>query len=229
MAISFVFISCFSDDDLKDNLEVYVDAYVIKKNIGDVTSYAPAFFAYGNQLLRSVTVTEIGGSGETIDLTQDFTSILTMSKRPDNNDFLPYPPAASDYLFEVTAESGVTVEEYDFLAYSDMGIPTVTQAEFTNNNKLLEVAWSDVAGADGYMVKILNSEGTEISAGSGFEAGTNSYTINIVLENWYEAPEPGQTYSVQVHAFAYEAEFEPGYEVYNVQEVSIGETTIVWP
>ena len=229
LAISIIFVSCLSDDDLEDSLEVYTDAYVIKKKIGNQPGYAPIFFAYANQLLRAVSVTEMGGSGQRFNLTQDPTSITTMSRRPQASDFKAYPPAASDYQFQITAESGVNVEKHDFLDYDDIPIPEITKAEFSENNKMLEILWSDVSNADGFLVKIVDSEGYEISTSNGLDSGTNSYTINIVLEDWYTAPESGQSYSIQVHAFAYEAEYDTGYEVYNIQEVSIAEESLEWP
>ncbi|MDX1283580.1 MAG: hypothetical protein R3182_01145, partial [Draconibacterium sp.] len=117
----------------------------------------------------------------------------------------------------------------DFLDYDDIPIPEITKAEFSENNKMLEILWSDVSNADGFLVKIVDSEGYEISTSNGLDSGTNSYTINIVLEDWYTAPESGQSYSIQVHAFAYEAEYDTGYEVYNIQEVSIAEESLEWP
>ncbi|MEN8117668.1 MAG: hypothetical protein ABFS16_11855 [Bacteroidota bacterium] len=222
-------VSCFSDDDLVDDFEVITDAYVIKKKSGEEPVYAVSFYAFANQFMRSVTATEMGGSGEKINLAQDPTSILVMSKKPQESDFRSYAPATSDYLFQVVAESGISVDSYDFLSYDDIDIPEIVKTEFNESNKLLEIDWNEAEGADGYLVKILNSEGTEISVSQGFENDVTDYTINVVLESWVVVPEPGETYTIQVHAFAYEPEFDEGYEVYNVQEVSIAEESIVWP
>jgi len=225
---SVALVSCFGDDT-EPQFEVFTDAYVLKKKMGDEEVYARAFYAYANQLIKSASATEIGGAGEKITLTQDPRSVYTFSKIPQESDYAPYPPAASDYLFQVTSEGGITKESQDFLSFDDIGIPEITKVEFAEIDKYLDVAWTEVAGADGYLLKILNDEGTEIINGYGFSTDILEYRLNIVLENWFETPEQGKTYIVEVHAYAYEPQTEPGYEAYNVQEVSVSESNIIWP
>ena len=225
---SVALVSCFGDDT-ESQFEVLTDAYVLKKKSGDEEVYARAFYAYANQLINSATATEIGGAGEKITLTQDPRSVYTYSKIPQVSDFNPYPPATSDYLFQVTSEGGIIKESQDFLSFDDIDIPDITKVEFAEIDKYLDVAWTEVDGADGYLLKILNEEGTEIIDGYGFSTDILEYRLNILLENWFETPEQGKTYIVEVHAYVYEPQVEPGYEAYNVQEVSVSDAEIIWP
>lgn len=225
---AFALASCFGDDEGSE-IEVFTDAYVLKKMAGDEEVFAKTFYAYANQLMRSASATEIGGSGEKIELTQDPRSIYTFSKIPQQSDFNPYPPATVDYLFQVTSESGITKESTDFLSFDNIDITDITKTEFTENNKYLDIAWTEVTGADGYLIKIYNTEGVEIMNSYGFDTDILEYRLNILLENWIILPEQGETYILQLHAYAYEPEFEAGYDAYNIQEVSIAENEIIWP
>jgi hypothetical protein len=225
---SVILASCFGDD-AESKFEVYTDAYVLKKMAGDEEVYARIFYAYANQLMRTASATEMGGSGETINLLQDPRSVFTMSKIPQGSDYKPYAPATSDYLFQVTSESGITDESQDFLSFDDIDITEITKTEFSDNNKYLDIAWTEVNGADGYLIKIFNMEGMEIVNSYGFSADILEYRLNIVLENWIELPEQGETYVIEVRAYAYEPDFPVGYDAYNIQEVSIAESEIVWP
>jgi len=224
---SLLFASCL--DNNESDFNANADVYVIKKKTGDADMYAKTFYVYGNQMMQSASVTETGGSGGKIDLIQDYRSIFVMSKLPQESDYLPYPPVTNDYLFQVTSEGGITKEYNDFLSFDDIGIPEIDSIYFSDNNKYLNVAWTEVDGTDGYLIKILNTEGEEVLNGYGFGPEVLEYQLNVLLANWVITPVQGETYVVQVHAFAYEPEFETGYEAYNIQEVAIDEKEIIWP
>lgn len=224
---ALLLVSCFGDE-AEEAFDASSDAYIIKKYVGDEAVYGTVFYTYANQIMRSVSASEMGGSGEKINLTQDPGSLYTMSKKPQSSDFKPYPSAANEYLFEIVSESGVNKENYDFLSHDDIEIAEITKAGFNDIGKLLEIEWTAVEGADGFVVKIQNEEGINISVSPGFDPDILDYTINVVLEDWLIVPESGKTYTIQIHAFAYEPEYEEGYQFYNIQEVSIAETPIVW-
>ena len=218
---SFILVSCFSDNT-ETPLEVYSDAYMIKKMVGDEPMYAITFYAFGNQMMRSGTVTEIGGSGVPINLGLNPNSIFTLWEWPSGNDFRPYPPNAVEYKFNVTVESGLSNESIDYLNPKDISIPVITTAAFGDNNKLIDVAWSSVTGADGFLVKVAEENGNIIYTSDGILPTITNYTINLLAGNWTKPVEPGNTYIMEVHAFAYEADADEFYKVYNVEEISIG-------
>lgn len=219
-------VSCFGDEN-NASLEVNTDVYMIKKIVGEQPVYGVSFYAYGNQIMRSGTVTQVGGLGEQINLGLNPRSIFTLSKEPNENDYKLYLPAASEYKFKVSAESGATVESSDFLNATDMDIPAIIKTEVGVNQKFVDVSWTAVSGADGYMLKIADVNGNYIFSSEGLEPGTNSYTINLLTGNWVVPVVVGNAYSVQVHAFAYEVNSDPLYAAFNVEEISIGEKTII--
>jgi hypothetical protein len=225
--ISFMLVSCFSKDT-QTELEVYTDAYVIKKMINDEPMYAITFYAYGNQMMRSGTVTEIGGSGVRIDLGLNPNSIFTLWKWPSESDFRPYPPSASEYQFSVTAESGLNNESTEYLNPKDIAIPVITKAAFSDNNKLIDVTWNPVAGADGFLVKVAEENANIIYTSDGMLPTITNYTINLLAGNWTKPVEQGNTYTIEVHAFVYEADADDFYKVYNVEEISIGTKSLAW-
>lgn len=224
---SFIMVSCFSKDT-QTPLEVYTDAYTIKKMVGNVPVYAVTFYAYGNQLMKSGTVTEVGGSGVPINLGLNPNSIFTLWKWPTESDFKPYPPSAAEYQFNVTAESGLNNESTEYLNPKNLSIPVIVKAALSDNKKLIDVGWTSVTGADGYLVKVAEQNGNIIYTTDGMLPSVTSYTINLLTGNWTKAVEPGNTYSIQVHAFAYEANTEDYYKVYNVEEISIGEKSVLY-
>lgn len=223
---SLFLVSCFNNDN-DTNLEVNTDVYMLKKIVGDQPVYGVSFYAYGNQIMKSGTVTQVGGLGDQINLGLNPHSIFTLSKDPNENDYKLYLPAASEYLFKVTAESGSTVESKDFLNATDIGIPTIVKTEVGVNQKFVDVSWTAVSGADGYMIKIADANGNYIFSSEGLEPGINTYTINLLTGNWVSPVEVGSAYSIQVHAFAYEENADPLYAAFNVEEISIGEKTII--
>jgi len=223
-----VIISSCIDNDLAEELVVYPDVFTIKKMINDEPSYGVAYYAFGNQFLRSATVTQPGGSGEKIELAQSPQSIFTLEKIPQDMEFLPYPPVSAEYVFQIVAESGGTVEDIDFLDPQDIEIPTIVKAEFSDNNKFFELGWTLVDNIDGYNIKFVNAEGLNIYNGSSLEPDKSSISINTLLGNWFEAPVAGEIYTISVIAFAYEDDANASNFGYNMQEISIGETEVNW-
>ena len=226
--IFFLALSSCINNDIAEDFVVYPDVYLVKKIINNEPAYAVAFYAYGNQLLRNASVTQLGGSGEKIQLYQSAQSVFTMEKVPQDMDFKPYPPVASDYLFQVTAESGASAEESDFLDPFDIEIPQIVKAGFINNNKLFELNWTVVNNIDGYSIQFIDSDGVNIYGGPTLMPDESGVTINTLVGNWYNTPEAGQVYKVRVIAFAYETGADETNFVYNFSDVAIGETEITW-
>jgi len=225
--VSFLLVSCFSDDT-QTALEVYTDAYMIKKIVGEEPLYAVAFYAYGNQMMNSGTVTEVGGSGAQINLGISPSSIFTLVRIPVESDYKPYLPSVTEYKFKITSSTGTVSESTDKLNIQNLATPTITKTEISENKKLVNLVWTAVSKADGYVVKVADKNGVFIYSSEGLKAGITSYTINLLIGNWTKTIEFGETYSIQVHAFVYEADADDFYNVYNVEEISIGEKSVLW-
>lgn len=222
---SLIVVSCFKDAE-ETPLEVNTDVYMIKRLVGEQPVYGLAFYAYGNQIMRSGTVIQNGGLGEQINLGLSPNSIFTLSKEPSGDDYKTFVPAASEYIFKVTAETGLSDESSDFLNVKNIGIPEITSVEIGANQKLVNITWKAVAGIDGYVVKVAEENGTYIYNSGGMESSETTYTINLLTGNWTKPIEMGNTYIIEVHAFAYEDDADPDYAAFNVEEISIGARNI---
>lgn len=223
----FILVSCFNNDS-ETELEVYTDAFLIKKMVGTEPMYAVAFYAYGNQTMSSGTVTEVGGSGALVNLGNNPSTIFTLSKIPVESDYKPYPPANTEYKFKVIASSGAIDESTDKLIVKNLSTPTITKTEFGENKKLVNVAWTAVPNIDGYVVKVADKTGSFIYSTESLKSSVTSFTVNMMAGNWSKTIVSGETYSIQVHAFVYEADADDFYNVYNVEEISIAEKTLPW-
>jgi hypothetical protein len=224
---SVLLVSCFKNDN-ETALEINCDAYMIKKMVGEQPAYAIAFYVYGNQMMKSGTVTQVGGLGEQINLGVSPNSIFTLTNLPTENDFKSFPPTASEYLFKVSAESGATNESSDYLDVKNIEIPEIIETAIGVNQKLIDISWNPVAGADGYLIKIAEEDGTYIYSSGGMETDLTTVTINVLTGNWTKQIEIGKPYSIEVHAFAYEENTEELTAPFNVEEISIGAVNIVW-
>ncbi len=224
--VSFLLISCFKDNETP--LEVNVDAYTVKKLIGEQSAYGVAFFAYGNQIMKSGTVTQVGGLGEQINLGLNASSIFTLSKEPAVDDFKSIIPVASEYIFNVSAESGATHQGSDYLDPKNIGIPVILKVEFNEIQKLLDVTWMKITVADGYFVKIAEEGGAYIYTSGAVETDITTLSINLLIGNWTKPMEPGNTYTIEVNAFAIEDTADEYTAAYNIEEISISSKSFYW-
>lgn len=225
--VSLVWVSCFKDNT--SDFEVYSDVFTINKKINDQPMHALAYYVYGNQMMKSATVSRVGGLGVETSLGISPSSVYTMNKEPEASDFKSYQEPAGEYLFKVVSENGVSLQDSDYLNPQNLGIPTITAVSFSSNNKLVEMGWSAVSKADGYVVKIADSTGVYIYAGETLDPETTTYTVNGLLGNWAKPINSGKSYSIQVHAFKFENDADSYYAAYNLEELSIGERKVVWP
>lgn len=223
----FIMVSCFNNDT-ETEPEIFNDAYLIKKMVGTEAQYAVAFYAYGNLVLSSGTVTEVGGSGTQINLGMHPSSVFTLSKIPAASDYKPYPPANTEYKFKITTSTGATIESTDKLTVQNLATPTITKIEFSENKKLVNVVWTAVPKADGYVVKVADKDGVYIFSSEGFAAGVTNCTLNLLTGNWTKTMDLDETYTIQVHAFMYETNTDDLYNIYNVEEISIDDKPIFW-
>ena len=223
---SFMLISCFKDNETP--LEVNVDAYTVKKVIGEQSAYGVAFFAYGNQIMKSGTVTQVGGLGEQINLGLNPGSIYTLSKEPNIDDFKSFVPSASEYVFNVLAESGSTKEDTDYLNPKNIGIPVILKVEFNEIQKLIDVTWMKITAADGYFVKIAEENGAYIYSSGAIDTDVTTLSINLLLGNWTRPMEPGNTYMIEVNAYAFEDDADEFTAAYNLEEISVSSKSVSW-
>ena len=221
----------FGGCGLKENdieFEVFTDAYTIKKRIDGEVKFAVAFYVYGNSGIASATVTPPAGAGTPIELTSSPESSFTFQKEPENEEFKSGLPIVGSYLFEVVADDGTAVQQTDELQILNLGIPGITSAVFQNGNTGLQVKWEIVAGANGYVVKLLDSQYNIIYLSYGISPTATEITVDQGTGSWKSPVYSGDQLILQVQAFVYEPGATEENIIYNIGEISIGETEIVW-
>jgi hypothetical protein len=201
---------------------------MIKKMFEDTPVFGVAYYAYGNKIMNSGTVTLVGGSGEQIDLGLNPGSIYTLYKEPSENDYYSNLPSAGEYKFNVLAEDGQTNESTDYLNVKNIGIPFILKAEIGDVQKLLDVTWTKVANADGYVVKISEDDGSLMYSTGAMSSESTTVSINLLAGNWSKPIEPGNTYIVEVNAFIYEDNIESYTAPYNLETISIATKTVTY-
>lgn len=221
-----VLVSC-NDDEVA--FEVHTDVLVINKKVGDVVKKAPAYYAYGNKSLKSASVA-FPGNSDTIPLAVHPGSSFTFMKEPVAADFKDVPPAEGNYKFTVIAGSGEELEMTDAFDYTGLPLPQITKDTFSGSPASLLVEWAAVTGADGYFVKMLDTDEKLIFSGKIVTSTTLKYVVSGAAASgaWNETPETGEPYILQVNAVVYDADATSSNREYNVSEISIGEKQIVW-
>ena len=223
---SMILVSCFKDSEVA--LDVNTDVYMIKKMAGDVPVFGVAFYAYGNQIMKSGTVTQVGGLGEQINLGLNPGSIYTLYKEPSEDEFYGYLPTASEYKFSVLSESGQSQVSSDFLNVKNIGVPFILKAEIGDVQKLFDITWTKVTNADGYVVKIAEENGNYIYSTGAVSSETTTVSINLLVGNWTKPIEQGNAYVVEVSAFAYEDNVDSYTAAYNLETISIASKTVIY-
>jgi len=220
------FTACMKDTN--PQFDIMGDVFVTKKMINDETQYAPSYFVYGNLGMTSATVTLPNGGG-TVDL--DGTSgSLTYQKVPAELDYSTEMPDEGDYFFEAVSTKNETLQVSDELQLDDLAIPAIDSIVFITTSTV-QVYWNSVSGADGYFLKITDAGGEDVFLSYSLDANTTSYTIMDGSEstgNWKKTIEMGQMYTIQINAFSYDADANQNNNVYNIQEVAIGQSQLTW-
>jgi hypothetical protein len=224
--ITILLISCNNSDE---EFDVTSDVYSVNKKFGEEVKSAVAYYAYSSQNLASGTVTLPENSG-TIDLEYYPGAIKTLAKEPKDSDFSTETPVSGKYKFTITGSNGGKVEQTDSLAYMNLGIPEFTKLHFDGNPVSLELEWNLISDAQGYVVKMFDLERKLIFTGFTLNGNVKNYIINSSSGTgyWSGTVSTLQQYIVQINAIAYDSEATNDDYLYNVNEVSVGESQITW-
>lgn len=218
------FTSCLKEN--KKEFDVYSDVYTLKKLVENEIVYANVYYVYGNQNMKSAKVTTPDGGTIQLQITAE--TVFSLSKEPTETDFSTNPPKVGNYQFEVTSADDATIQNNDLLEFDDLMIPVITKSNYEDISQTLEVTWIKVPGADGYVVKMLETDGDYVYLGYTLNGDATSYGITMNVGNWFDTPGFGNTFKLQLHAFKYEAGAAEEEIVYNLQEISIAEKNIIW-
>jgi hypothetical protein len=220
-----IFTSCMENQD--PQFDILGDVYVTKKMINDEIQYAPAYFLYANLGMTSAKVT-LPNAGGTVNL-DGTAGGLTYSKEPTDADFSTNMPVEGSYLFEAVNSKNEILQVSDELQLDDLAIPEFDSIEFISSSTL-QVSWNAVSGADGYFIRIVDNNGNDVYLSYSIDNSVTEYTI---LESdgtgkWEQPASSGQTYTIQINAFSYHSGAVQNNNVYNIEEVAIGQSQVTW-
>lgn len=226
LLMTFMFTACMNDPD--PVFDIMGDVYVTKKMVNNEIKYAPYYVVYGNVGMNSATVTLPNGGG-TINL-DGTNGGLTYMKNAADSDYSTEMPDEGSYLFEAVSTKNETLQVSDDLQIDDLDIPEIDTIKFVNGSTM-QVSWNSVAGADGYFLRIADASDKDVFESFSLDANTHNYSIMEGSEStgkWKQSISAGQTYTLQINAFRYDAGATLNNSVYNIQEVAISETPFTW-
>lgn len=224
--LSFVLILTSCNGEEEEPLNSIGDIYVIKKKVNDEIVYGTAYFLYSNKAINSVSVTTPDGNDFALSAYKGTT--LTFSKEPEESDFITEVPSEGNFVFDVATTTGETMKVDETLEFDDLDFPVVTETTFEQDNDSYIIEWGEVDGTDGYFVKLFDEDNEEIYTSQ--TVGGSILEIEVTTSDgfWQLVPRPGKHYSIHVHAITYESDATFDDFVYNVKEIAIGETEIIW-
>ena len=220
--------------------EFYADVYVLKKRTGGEIKYAPAFFVYSiNDPVDSVNVTPPGGAGEPFQLAPSSGSFHTYLREPSTADFQNTTPSEGDYLFNIFFGGSGHEQKTDSLANGNLGVPEIKSYFYQQQDQSMNVQWDAAAGADGYIVKLLDTSQEIVFLSFTIPSGTEEFNISDYTGSFSQPVYFDEDYILQVESFSYESgayylDDKNGYYVgdepaaYNIREVALDEMQIVW-
>ena len=224
MAVTFT--ACL--DDSEPVFDIKGDVFVTKKKVNDEIKYAPNYYVYGNVGMNSATVTLPNGEG-TVNL-DGSSGGLTYYKEPAESDFSTEMPAEGNYLFQAVSSKDESMQIGDDLQLNDLPFAELDTIVFQNSSTM-QVSWNSVSGADGYFLKILDASENDVFLSVSLSGNTTDFTVvdgDETIGNWDHSITLGQTYTLQIHSFSYEANVTQSNIAYNIEEVSIEESSFTW-
>ncbi|MDB4582228.1 hypothetical protein N9164_03680 [Draconibacterium sp.] len=217
-------ISC-DKNEANITFEVIGDVFISKRLINDEEHFAHVYYAYGNQRISSATVTPQGG--EEIELSPLDANEYTYGIQPTPEDFSTEFPGIGTFDFKVVNE-GIEHSTSDMLLFDNLEIPHIDTVEFNSVSQTVMVEWETVSGAQSYIIKLTKDNGDIIFIGQLLNDLATVYEIDSNLGSWFEVPQYGITYNVEVHAFLYDADADYSDYMYHIQENSIGNMKVTW-
>jgi len=220
-----LFSSCLNNKD--DDFSVETDVIAIKKTIDGEVKYATAFYAYASEGVDSASVTLPGG--ETLDL-EGTSGGYTFMLEPEDTDFSTTLPVQGNYLFKVTSKKGEELTSTDQQGFANIGFVVPDTIKYDDNKTYLYVKWSQVSGADNYVVNLHELDGDVVFGGFVIAGNNTKYYVSRTHNTgkWFKTPVQGQNYLLTIQASKNDAGATSDNSPYNIQEISISETQITW-
>lgn len=217
--------SC-NKNDSNQTFQVEPDVITMVKTVHDTVKYAPAFYVYANQNIKSAEVSAPDGSP--IELSFYNSNVITYAKLPKEADYTETEPQSGEYAFSVKSVNGDVFTGSDILYPTGLEAPEISGISFNSSNSTMHVNWNTDLGANGYFVRLINNNGETVYTGYNVSADSTSYTIRSTDEGWEQPPYSGTKYILQMNAIEYDADDNLTEYYYHVNAIAFSEEEITW-
>ncbi len=227
-SLIFVFGSCNDEDN--DEYTADGDAVFIKKRINGKAKTSTNYYAYSSYGISSAKATTPNNNIFELEKYNDSKTIF-LYEAPDSVYEEGTPEEGTGtFSFNIISEGGsdsIVVEdqqEFDDIALAE--IDSMSYRESTG----YYVGWDSISGADSYILYLLDSDKNIVFAGD--ELTPSNSEINLLYDKtsgtWIEKPENGKSYTIRVSGRVYDSDATTTNYMYNIQEISIRDTIIIW-
>lgn len=223
LAVFMLSILACNNDDGTAPFEVIGDVYVSKKMMGDEMVYAKSYYAYANQPMLAAIVSSV--SSDDIDLMEVDNDPRTFGL---NEEFTTNMPVEAPYKFTVSHQD-VPHETTDLLVFDDIDLPVISSV--VTEPGTIELTWEAGANGEIHSVRLLNSSGEVVFVSSLLSNDVVTLVIDPASgsENWVSGyPNDGDTYTLELHGILVEEEADNSNFLYNLQEIAIAQSEVVW-
>jgi hypothetical protein len=197
-----MFWSCDKEDE---TLTAYGDAFISTISRGDTVYYGLNLYAYSYYRMDEVKVSLLN---KTFQVTLDTLQYrYTHASIPGDDDYTLTPPDSGTYVFDAFFDDGSQHTSADFLDTAVIFPPVVTEAVFDTTNQQFMVKWESVCDKCGYRVMLINESKKVVFQTDLLNYDQNAFSITPYTYGWGLSTQPlgGETYSVVVMAFMFEA------------------------
>ena len=222
-----IFQSCSKDSEF-GNDEYFVgnaDFYIKKIKVDGEVLYAPYYGLYSNISIRSANVET--PNGDNVEL-KPHEFLTTYIKVPDETDYTSSAPASGTYRFSGTYGEDEPFEINDIFNGRLIDFPKIDSVGYDSTDKHLYIYWEKSTGVSMYKIRLLNKNGIVVFDGVELTANSNVFGIDQLTSGWNIAPYKGDVYTLQLHAFSFDAEATESNWIYNIECNAVTETSVVW-
>jgi hypothetical protein len=228
VSILLAIVACNPKDD---PLSAAGDVIYIKKANGDYPVFGVSYHIQANKALSSANV--ILPHGSALELKQNATNTYLFENEPGNADFTHDEPYEGDFIFNVTAESGESIQVYEQQQFANIAFAEIDSMGFDDDEQRmwLGMKWKQVNGADVYMVTLLKLSGETVFNGYHIDASKgHEYVISYFHHtgSWSEEPVKGNRYNLKITAMKFDEDAADIPDIFNIQETSEYVQEITW-
>lgn len=219
----FIMVSCNKSDNQATGVG---DAIIVSKKSGANIVYGLSLYAYTYSSFSSVRVVAETDPAKTYTLKDNQGFKTNFYFETPESEFSTTKPLASVYNFSASFENGVKQEFQNTLTADVLPIPSFEKCAYNVVGHKLEINWPLLNGATSYSIIVLDDTEIVFSSGEIKSPKTGAFALLTTGSGWASGftPANGKTYKVRLFAYMY----EPVGGNYNIQNISIADTTAVW-